>query len=126
MDLSLVLQTPQHISLMASEWPKVIILDPATGTGTFIESAIDLIHETMTKHWKDDGASSSEINELWNDYVESKLLTRIFGFELMIAPYAIAHLKIGFKVRETELFFQVGYKVKHILNKFSNRTQAYC
>ncbi len=88
------------------EWPKVIILDPATGTGTFIESAIDLIHETMTKHWKDDGASSSEINELWNDYVESKLLTRIFGFELMMAPYAIAHLKIGLKLRETGYSFK--------------------
>ena len=37
------------------------------------------------------------------------LLTRIFGFDLM-APYAIAHLKIGLKLRETG-FFQVEYKI---------------
>ena len=32
---------------------------------------------------------------MWNDYVAEKLLPRIFGFELLMAPYAVAHLKLG-------------------------------
>jgi len=83
------------------EWPKVMILDPATGTGTFIESVIDLIHKTMIDHWKENGRSIKEIKELWDEYVEKNLLTRVFGFELMMAPYAIAHLKIGLKLLQT-------------------------
>ena len=32
---------------------------------------------------------------MWNNYVAEKLLPRIFGFELLMAPYAVAHLKLG-------------------------------
>ena len=43
---------------------------------------------------------------MWNDYVAEKLLPRIFGFELLMAPYAVAHLKLGLLLQET------GYQFK--------------
>lgn len=37
----------------------------------------------------------------WNAYVPQHLLPRLHAFELMMAPYAIAHMKIGLKLAET-------------------------
>jgi predicted helicase len=79
----------------------VQILDPATGTGTFLVEVIDLIHKTLTAKWKAQGHGEKKINTLWNDYVPRHLLTRLHGYELLMAPYAIAHLKIGLKLYET-------------------------
>lgn len=81
--------------------PFVQILDPATGTGTFLVEVIDLIYKTMTEKWRSQRKSDREIRELWNEYVPQHLLPRVYGFELMMAPYTIAHMKIGLKLRET-------------------------
>src|SRR4030043_2128907 len=43
---------------------------------------------------------------MWNDYVAGKLLKRIFGFELLMAPYAVAHLKLRLLLQETGYEFQ--------------------
>jgi type I restriction-modification system DNA methylase subunit len=79
----------------------VQILDPATGTGTFLVEVIDLIHKTLTAKWKAQGNAEKKIDALWNEYVPEHLLTRLHGYELLMAPYAIAHLKIGLKLYET-------------------------
>jgi len=79
----------------------VQILDPATGTGTFLVEVIDLIHRTLVDKWKTHNHSDAEINALWNEYVPKHLLPRLYGYELLMAPYAIAHLKIGLKLYET-------------------------
>lgn len=79
----------------------VQILDPATGTGTFLVEAIDLIHKTMVEKWREQGHGEPEIAARWNDYVPRHLLPRLHGYELLMAPYAIAHLKIGLKLYET-------------------------
>lgn len=79
----------------------VQILDPATGTGTFLVEVVDLIHRTMVEKWKAQGHGEGEILALWNDYVPRDLLPRLHGYELLMAPYAIAHLKIGLKLYET-------------------------
>jgi len=92
------LRLPEGASL--SE-PFVQILDPATGTGTFFVETIDLIHRTMEAKWKSQGYMALEFQRLWNEYVPEHLLPRLYGFELMIAPYSIAHMKIGLKLYET-------------------------
>lgn len=69
---------------------RVQILDPATGTGTFLASIIRQIHANMEGQW---GA--------WGSYVEQHLLPRLNGFELMMASYTIAHLKLNMVLRET-------------------------
>ncbi|WP_419724244.1 type ISP restriction/modification enzyme [Sphingomonas sp. HT-1] len=92
---------PDHVDPDA---PFVQILDPATGTGTFLVEVIDLIHKRMVETWKADGKSAADIKAAWNAYVPEHLLPRLTAFELMMAPYAIAHMKVGLKLVET------GYK----------------
>ena len=75
----------------------VMILDPACGTGTFLYFAIQEIHETVVR---ERGAGA------WNAYVREKLLPRIFGFELLMAPYAMAHMKLALQLQELGYDFQ--------------------
>ena len=79
----------------------VMILDPATGTATFLVEVIDVIYKTMVAKWKTKGLSVAQIQAAWNEYVPTSLLPRLYGYELMMAPYAIAHMKIGLKLFET-------------------------
>jgi hypothetical protein len=85
--------------------PFVQILDPATGTATFIVEVIEVIYQTLTAKWKKQGRTGLEIQKLWNDYVPKHLLPRVHAFELMMAPYAIAHMKVGLKLSETGYLF---------------------
>lgn len=82
---------------------RVLILDPATGTGTFLHGVIDLIHEAVTRK---SGAG------VWNGYVSGHLLPRLFGFELLMAPYAVAHMKLGIQLAETGYTFQSGERLR--------------
>ncbi len=70
--------------------PRVQILDPATGTGTFLYEVINQIYSNL---------ETIGLTSDWNDYVKNNLLQRLFGFELLIAPYAIAHLKLGLQLQ---------------------------
>jgi predicted helicase len=103
---------PPHIK---PETPFVQILDPATGTGTFLVEAIGLIHKTMETQWKAEGRSEKAIKDAWNDYVPQHLLPRLTGFELMMAPYAIAHMKIGLKLVETGYAFNSDERARVLL-----------
>ena len=89
-----------------SDQPFVQILDPAAGTGTFLVEAIDSIRRTMARKWRGQGHGDRKIEALWNDYVPEHLLPRLHGYELLMAPYAIAHLKIGLKLYETGYRFE--------------------
>ena len=71
---------------------RVHILDPAVGTGTFISATIRIIYERLLK-----GGQKGR----WPAYVHHDLLPRLHGFELMMAPYTIAHLKLSMAFRET-------------------------
>lgn len=96
------IKLPKHTK---PEDPFVQILDPATGTGTFLVEVIDLIYNTMTTKWKSKCNSNEKVTSLWNEYVPKHLLPRLYGFELLMAPYAIAHMKIGLKLTETGYLF---------------------
>lgn len=84
----------------------VQILDPAVGTGTFLVEVIDKIFNTLEARWQSLGHDEDARTRLWNEYVPNSLLTRLHGFELLMAPYAIAHLKIGLKLFETGYRFE--------------------
>ncbi|XZO01486.1 MAG: type ISP restriction/modification enzyme [Microcoleus sp.] len=81
-----------------TQQPRVQILDPATGTGTFLYGVVDRIYQNL----EDLGISGS-----WNQYVQENLLNRLFGFELLMAPYAIAHLKLGLQLQN------LGYEFRN-------------
>ncbi len=70
----------------------VKVLDPATGTGTFLAQTILHIYDRFKKSGNE-GLFSAE-------YVEKKLIPRLFGFELMVAPYTIAHLKLHLLLKD--------------------------
>lgn len=74
----------------ANGLPRVQILDPATGTGTFLTEAVRQIKRNLGGQM---GA--------WASYVTDHLLPRLHGFELMMAPYTIAHLKLDTEIMET-------------------------
>ncbi len=86
--------------------PFVQVLDPATGTGTFVVEVITHIHAHMIKKWAKQGkVTKAQWQPLWVNYVKQHLLPRLYAFELMMAPYAIAHMKIGLKLAETGYTF---------------------
>jgi predicted helicase len=72
---------------------KVQILDPATGTGTFLAEVVKHIHKKF-------GGQQG----IWSNYIETHLLPRLNGFELLMASYAMAHLQMDLLLTET------GYK----------------
>ncbi|MDQ3814648.1 MAG: N-6 DNA methylase, partial [Armatimonadota bacterium] len=102
---------------------KVTILDPATGTGTFLVSVIELIHDTMVREWKKAGRKEKEWPALWNDYVSQSLLPRLHGFELMMASYTVAHLKIGLKLAEYGYEFKRGERLRVYLTNTLEESQ---
>ncbi|WP_370409227.1 type ISP restriction/modification enzyme [Tenacibaculum dicentrarchi] len=74
---------------------KVQILDPATGTGTFLAEVVKHIHKKFKGQ-----------QGIWSNYVSKDLIPRLNGFELLMASYAMAHLKMDMLLTET------GYKPK--------------
>jgi hypothetical protein len=72
---------------------KVQILDPATGTGTFLAEVVKHIHQKFKGQ-----------QGIWSKYVTNDLIPRLNGFELLMASYAMAHLKMDMLLTET------GYK----------------
>jgi hypothetical protein len=69
---------------------KVQILDPACGTGTFLNETIRAIYSRFENQ-----------KGRWPTYIHHDLLPRLHGFELMMAPYTIAHLKLSMTLKET-------------------------
>ena len=67
---------------------RVQVLDPATGTGTFLAETVRQIRA------KFDGNEG-----LWPEYVASNLLPRLNGFELLMASYTMAHVKLDYALR---------------------------
>ena len=69
---------------------RVQILDPATGTGTFLAEVVNQIYD----HYRDNQG-------IWQQYVEQHLLPRLNGFEILMASYAVAHIKLDMLLGET-------------------------
>ncbi|HPH99687.1 MAG TPA: N-6 DNA methylase [Chitinophagaceae bacterium] len=87
------LPNPSKGGTYKQEVHKVQILDPATGTGTFLAEVVKHIYKQF------EGQQG-----IWSNYVETHLLPRLNGFELLMASYAMAHLKLDLLLTET------GYK----------------
>jgi predicted helicase len=76
--------------IIEQEVHKVQILDPATGTGTFLAEVIRHIHKRFENQ-----------AGIWPKYVENDLLPRLNGFELLMTSYAMAHLQLDILLTET-------------------------
>jgi len=93
---------PLGLADIGHDASKVYVLDPACGTGTFLYFVVQQIHETLVSM----GQSGA-----WDRYVEQHLLLRLFGFELLMAPYAIAHLKLAMQLQESGYSFASGQRL---------------
>ena len=69
--------------------PRVLVLDPAVGTGTFLREVVAHIRDDLTRR---------ELAGAWSSYVPEHLLPRLFGFELLMAAYTICHLKLALEI----------------------------
>ena len=69
---------------------RVQILDPATGTGTFLAEVVNQIYD----RYRDQQG-------IWQQYVEQHLIPRLHGFEILMASYAVAHIKLDMLLGET-------------------------
>lgn len=81
---------------------KVQILDPATGTGTFLAEAIRKIYSYFVNQ-----------QGIWSQYVDKALIPRLNGFEIMMTPYVMCHLKLDLLLQDT------GYKTTNQTNRFN-------
>ncbi|MGD0279235.1 MAG: type ISP restriction/modification enzyme, partial [Smithella sp.] len=104
-------------SKLANGIHRVQILDPAVGTGTFISATIRSIYKRLF----DSGQKGR-----WPAYVHHDLLPRLHGFELMMAPYTIAHLKLSMAFKETGFWNfhrRLGIYLTNSLEEGSKQTE---
>ncbi|MFM6012944.1 MAG: N-6 DNA methylase, partial [Dolichospermum sp.] len=89
----------------------VTILDPATGTGTFLYEVIKQIYFNFEKYG---------VNR-WNQlFREKQVLKRLYGFELLMTPYTIAHLKLGLLLENLGYEFQEKERLNIFLTNALN------
>jgi predicted helicase len=93
----------KDIGIETKTVPAIQILDPAVGTGTFLRQIILQIWDNFKK--LNAGQTKKSIQRQWNVYVKNDLLPRLNGFELMMAPYAVAHMKLALVLLDTEYAF---------------------
>ena len=75
----------------------VTVLDPAAGTLTFLAEAAKLAVEEFDSKY---GGGAKE------NFIKEHILKNFYAFELMMAPYAVGHLKMSFLLEE------LGYKLQ--------------
>ena len=95
---------------------EILILDPATGTGSFLFKVLEKI-KSKFKYNKG----------MWDSYVSDKLLKRLYGFEILMAPYSVAHLKLGIQLQDTGYKFQederLGVYLTNTLEEAAKKSQ---
>ena len=90
------------VDINGTQLPKVHILDPAAGTGTFLRSVISQIYHTII---------TGGMAGAWSEYVPQHLLPRLHGFERMVAPYTMCHLTLTHQLRELGYNLNVGERL---------------
>lgn len=92
---------------------RVLVLDPATGTGTFLYAVINQIFDAFRRN-----------KGMWSSYVSEHLLPRLFGFELMMAPYTVAHMKLDLLLDETGYNFHADERLRVYLTNTLEEAHA--
>lgn len=87
-----------------SDMHKVQILDPATGTGTFLAVVAEKIYESYKGQ-----------EGLWPEDVVQHIIPRLNGFEYLMAPYTMAHLKVATSLHLDELQDQLPERLQIFL-----------
>jgi len=67
--------------------PSVFVLDPCCGTGAYLVEVLRKIEKTLKENKGEDALATAELKEA--------AMKRVFGFEIMPAPFVVAHLQMG-------------------------------
>ena len=94
-------RTTDGMKHVKKRFHRVQILDPATGTGTFLAEVVNQIYD----HYRGNQG-------IWQQYVEQHLLPRLNGFEILMASYAVAHLKLDMLLDETGYHHQTDKRLR--------------
>jgi len=92
------------ISVGGKSVHRVQILDPAAGTGTFLADIVKFIHESFRGQ-----------HGVWPDYARDDLIPRLHGFEILMASYAMAHVKLEMILNETGCKLRAGQRLQVFL-----------
>jgi hypothetical protein len=71
--------------------PRVIVLDPCCGTGAYLVEVLKRIAKTLREKGEDALVSSD---------VKRAAMERVFGFEILPAPFVVAHLQLGLLLQQ--------------------------
>ena len=99
------LSNTDKVKLNKQDIHKVQILDPATGTGTFLIETLKYISKNFI-----------EQKGVWNNYVEDHLKPRLHGFEVLMASYAMCHLQLDLEY--SKIFKDVFKSTKSTQKRF--------
>jgi hypothetical protein len=80
--------------------PFVSMVDPATGTGTFLVEWVDLARENVLAAAGEHALSNQEAEDYWHDWLREVVLPAVHGVEISLASYAVAHLKLSLLLPE--------------------------
>lgn len=94
-------RTTDGMKHVKKRFHRVQILDPATGTGTFLAEVVNQIYD----HYRGNQG-------IWQQYVEQHLLPRLNGFEILMASYAVAHLKLDMLLGDTGYQHQTDKRLR--------------
>jgi len=71
--------------------PRVVVLDPCCGTGAFLVEVLNQIHATLAEKGGDALVASD---------LKKAIQERVFGFEILPAPYVVSHLQLGLRLTD--------------------------
>ena len=74
--------------------PRVYVLDPCCGTGAFLVGVLDQIAATL----RDKGGDALVSHDL-----KQAVQQRVFGFEILPAPYVVSHLQLGLRLADLQV-----------------------
>ena len=83
---------------------RVQILDPAAGTGTFLAMTAEKIRENYKGH-----------EAFWSEDVVKNIIPRLNGFEYLMAPYTMAHLKLATSLHLDEIKLKLPERLQIFL-----------
>ncbi len=100
-----ILQNTFKINMGLADRQKVTVLDFATGTGTFL---IEIFKQILNNIPKNSQTKKDMI-------ISEHILKNIYGFEYLIAPYTIAHLKLAQFLKEQNYEIKAGERLQVFL-----------
>ncbi|MBM4093857.1 MAG: hypothetical protein FJ276_31295, partial [Planctomycetes bacterium] len=108
-------RTPGAGASVFGPLPFVQVLDPAMGTGGFLLEVFDHVHRSVRERLAGAGFGGVAPTDGWNAYVARGLLSRIRGYDVMLAPVVLAQIQLAVRLARTGYSFQHAARIQFFL-----------